>query len=155
MGYNKGYLEGGDVRALIFKGDVGGIKGGHTGPENLFDWAVGCMGLRNQEGQCGTKCTVALKRCVDAGQKYGPCIREDAAVRAACPAGCTPTYGMLTQSQVPTLFTTNTNGFAPSEAACKAKPPAPSICQVGEGSVQSVTAKQCRSSTSSSRPTPM
>merc|ERR1711953_1091617 len=122
--YRKGMLEGSDVRVVVFKSQEN-PPGGHKPPAFQFDWAMGCMGLRDQAGQCSSECASALKICVASGQDYGTCIKQT----SACPQGCTPTWDMLTQSEVPYLHTTNENGFgAPTKAVCKDAKPSTSIC---------------------------
>jgi len=131
--YRKGLLEGGDVRVLVFKSKQH-PPGGHRPPANGFDWAMGCMGLRDQAGQCSSECAAALKVCIAGGQDYGTCIRQV----SACPQGCTPTWEMLTQSEVPFLHTSNENGFgAPTKDVCKDARPATSICTYDPSKVKS------------------
>merc|ERR1712039_1039092 len=73
--YKKGVLEGADVRVVVFKSKEN-PPGKHRPPNFGFDWAMGCMGLRDQNGQCSSECAAALKSCVAGGQDYGTCTRQ-------------------------------------------------------------------------------
>merc|ERR1712084_87411 len=80
---------------------------------------------------CTAKCVAALKDCIAGGQDYADCMGVYSTAKrvSACPQGCTPTWEMLTQSQVPYLHTTNENGFgAPTKSVCKDAKPSTSIC---------------------------
>ncbi|CAE8644517.1 unnamed protein product [Polarella glacialis] len=133
--YTKSLLEGGDVRALTFKGGVNGVEGMHSAPQDEFDWVMGCVGLRDTAGKCSAACSTALQNCITSkSKKYAECLgaegqTADPDVASACPVGCTPTWEMLTQSESPTLHATNANGFgAPATSACKDAQPSGSTC---------------------------
>lgn len=143
--YRKSLLEGRDARIVVFKPDID-HKGGHRPPDYQFDWAMGCLGLRDEAGQCSSHCVRVFKSCVAGGKNYGECLgigqAADLHVADACHAGCTPTFEMLSQSQVPILHTTNKNGFGvPAKDVCKNARPATSICTVDPSKV-----KECSSS---------
>jgi hypothetical protein len=142
--YHMGLNEGLDVRALVFDA---GRK--HHEPPYPFDWIVGCLGMRDEAGQCSSECEDALKTCVAGGKSYGDCMgacehydtkdnndaptqcdtKMDDALSRVCETGCTPTFTMLNTIDTPSLYTTNENGFGPQAPdACKKEKPSASIC---------------------------
>ncbi|CAE8590243.1 unnamed protein product, partial [Polarella glacialis] len=73
--YTKSLLEGGDVRALTFKGGVNGVEGMHSAPQDEFDWVMGCVGLRDTAGKCSAACSTALQNCITSkSKKYAECL---------------------------------------------------------------------------------
>jgi len=125
-----------------------GIKGGHAGPQNAFDWLAGCFG--GLTPPCSAGCDAAHAKCVDNGDKgdnsdnggggggtkhtaYAKCLTQTLVRSGECAAGCTPTYAMLSRSEAPLTrnLTAATAWGAP--AAVHAPRPPHSVCEVPGG----------------------
>jgi hypothetical protein len=127
--------EANDGRLLEFAPDEAqGIKGGHSGPRNEFDWVVGCFGSISHT--CSSACETALLACVEAGRSskgsagaYESCIGAS----PGCTRGCTPTYKMLSSSESPALNLTQGSRWGlpaveeprPSTSVCETAPTPP------------------------------
>ena len=136
--------EGNDGRALQFSPDeAAGIKGGHSGPQNEFDWLTSCFG--GLTAPCGDVCETALVACVNKvggrgravseaqPKAYAECLTKTLVASGACAEGCTPSYAMLVTSETPLTrnLTVGTNWSEP--AAVHDPRPSSSICEVPNG----------------------
>ena len=94
--YNAMVAEGNEARLVLFP------AGGHDVPRPLWSWSVGCLGVVDA---CSSGCEAAFSGCVGAtvdATKFRACERQlHAGNLAGCAAGCAPTLGMLSLSQVP------------------------------------------------------
>jgi len=134
----KGILEGNDIRALIFS-PTSSIQGGHAAPQDEFDWIMGCVGLRDSAGKCSSDCEAALQSCTSSSS-YAACMgisgSADAAVASACDVGCTPTWSMLSLSEVPTVLSSVANNFG-AASVCHEEQPSQSSCTADGTKVRS------------------
>lgn len=122
--------EGNDGRMLEFNPGPG-IRGGHSGPANSYDWLVSCFG--GISPACSDTCESALPDCVKKSQRiasvaYQTCVTSTLVQSGHCVAGCTPSYKMLVNSEAPTR--NMTTGAVWGKPAVVSPRPATSICQV-------------------------
>jgi len=100
--------EGHDARLLRFSpSEDGSIAGGHKDPRNTPFWQVGCLGITEP---CSKECETNFIDCVnkrdpisanDKAEAFQDCIVEDFKDLDGCENSCAPTFGMLSQSEVP------------------------------------------------------
>jgi len=100
--------EGHDARLLRFSpSEDGSIAGGHKDPRNTPFWQVGCLGITEP---CSKECETNFINCVnkrdpisanDKAEAFQDCIVEDFKDLDGCENSCAPTFGMLSQSEVP------------------------------------------------------
>lgn len=130
--YERLQAEGNDGRMVEFHPDESkGIRGGHSGPENGFDWMVSCFG--GLTAPCSDKCEGAMAGCVKKttkstpSQAYSDCIQNVLVQSGDCAVGCTPSYQMLMNSEVPTR--NMTVGASWGKPAVISPRPSTSICE--------------------------
>jgi len=124
--------EGHDARLLRFSpSDDGTIAGGHKDPKNTMYWIAGCLGITDP---CDQACETAFIGCVESGDvstasnrvdSFENCMKPTTFAGLGCAAECSPTYNMLTASEVPTtaLFDNFGAGSGVASAA-----PGTSLC---------------------------
>jgi len=124
--------EGNDARMVEFFPDENqGIEGGHSGPANGFDWLVSCFG--GISPACSEKCESAMVECMKSSPQGGPgayqhCLLDMLVRSGDCASGCTPSYQMLMNSEIPTRNLTV--GAAWGNPAVVSPRPSASICEV-------------------------
>lgn len=125
--------EGNDGRMLAFSPDsTQSIKGGHTPPQNMWDWFVSCFG--GISPPCSAKCESALMGCMQGMEQQGQvkphafenCLAGALPHSGVCQTGCTPSYKMLMLSETPVLNLTG--GMEWGQPASSHDKPSTSIC---------------------------
>ena len=134
--------EGNDGRMLEFQPDsTQSIMGGHSGPQNVWDWLTSCFG--GMSTPCTSACETALLACVKGAaavggastaattagyEAYATCMTSTLVESKQCAKGCTPTFKMVATSEVPTLNLTKGTGW--SKSATQHARPQTSVCEV-------------------------
>jgi len=98
--YEAMVAEGNDARLLSFS-PSDGIDGGHKGPQNQYDWIVGCLGIVES---CAKECEDSFISCKEGGESYTTCFNNMKIGNLAdCAAPCAPTLEMLKMSEDPVV----------------------------------------------------
>ena len=107
--YNVAKAEGHDARLLRFKASAdGSVPGTHTVLKNEPYWQVGCLGMTPA---CSKQCEKSFIECIEKKKApttlertkvFAVCIKgEEFEKLAGCDSTCSPTFGMLKQSEEP------------------------------------------------------
>ncbi|KAK3254808.1 hypothetical protein CYMTET_35990 [Cymbomonas tetramitiformis] len=126
--------EGHDARLLKFE-PAENIAGGHSAPQQQYDWLVGCLGIT---AACTQECETSFGDCVtrkqasglDVQRAFSQCIQTDFSTLTGCESGCSPTLPMLEISEVLVASMSHTENFGGSAEGSEAQPDG-SICIVG------------------------
>eukprot|EP00947_MAST-08B_sp_MAST-8B-sp1_P006687 g6687.t1 len=125
--------EANDGRMLQFFPDEDHqIRGGHSGPKNVWDWVASCFG--GFTPPCSAACESALPSCMQSQQGQTPdaafstCLTDTLVASGTCAAGCTASFDMLQLGEKPQLNLTKGSRWGkpvvieprPSTSICEA-----------------------------------
>ena len=124
--------EANDGRMLQFFPDEDHqIRGGHSGPKNVWDWVASCFG--GFTPPCSAACESALPSCMQSQQGQTPaaafstCLTDTLVASGTCAAGCTASFDMLQLGEKPQLNLTK--GSRWGKPAVIEPRPSTSICE--------------------------
>lgn len=131
--YERLLNEGHDARLMRFSpSDDGTVPGNHQDPQNKVYWTVGCLGMTES---CSQDCEDSFLTCLEGQNPSTAKERTEAFAEcmdtnnfnglAGCEETCSPTFGMLSASEMPTTVEFANWGAGPETAQAQ---PAASMC---------------------------